>query len=248
MTIRIDTAMVLAAGLGKRMRPLTDSMPKPMVPVSGKPLIDYALDRFTQEGVSRAIVNVHYFAELIEAHLAARTEPSITFSDERGELLETGGALLKVREKFGDNPFFCTNTDAILLDEGLGACTQLSNHWREEQMDALLLLCPSDRATGYEGRGDFTRDSSGRLSWPKKENDIGQDELYVFTGLQIIHPRLLEGEPVRRVSTKEFWEKAMADGRLYGVIYDGWWMHVGDPAGLTEAEALLKKPKGHARI
>ncbi len=240
MTVCIETAMVLAAGLGKRMRPLTDNMPKPMVPVCGKPLIDYALDRFAREGVGKAIVNVHYFPEQIEAHLAARAEPLITISDERGELLETGGALLKVRERLAGGPFFCTNTDAILLDKDVGACAQLTDQWRDEKMDALLLLCPGSRATGYEARGDFAMDPSGRLDWPNKEDNAGQDNLYVFTGLQIIHPRLLEGEPPRRVSTKEFWEKAMVSGRLYGVVYDGWWMHVGDPKGLTEAEALLK--------
>ncbi|MCI5047532.1 MAG: nucleotidyltransferase family protein [Aquisalinus sp.] len=248
MTVRIETAMVLAAGLGKRMRPLTDNMPKPMVPVCGKPLIDYALDRFAGEGVGSAIVNVHYFAEQIEAHLAARTEPSITISDERGELLETGGALLKVRENLADGPFFCTNTDAILLDESTGACAQLRDQWQDERMDALLLLCPRNRATGYDARGDFVMDPSGRLGWPQKQYDAGQGNLYVFTGLQIIHPRLLEEEPLRRVSTKDFWEKAVEKGRLHGVIYDGWWMHVGDPDGLAEAEALLEKSEGHALI
>ena len=232
----IRTAMVLAAGLGTRMRPLTDTLPKPLIPVAGKPLIDYALDRFAAAGVGRAIVNVHYLADQLEDHVRRREAPGIIVSDERDEVLETGGALLKVRELLGDAPFFCTNTDAILLDNSEEACALLTRAWDDAQMDALLLLCRTEAASGYQGSGDFVLENNGCLSWPKEHTP---GEKFIFTGLQIIHPRLLAGEETCRVSTKVFWERAMAAGRLRGVVYDGRWMHVGDPAGLTEAESIL---------
>ncbi|WP_306251569.1 nucleotidyltransferase family protein [Parvularcula sp. IMCC14364] len=241
MTLSIDTAMVLAAGLGRRMRPLTDTMPKPMVPVLGKPLIDYALDRFACGGIDNAIVNVHYFADQIEQHLEARESPAIRISDERGELLETGGALLKALPLLeSDKPFFCTNTDAILLDVDEEACASLVAAWRDNEMDALLLLCPVARASGYDGNGDFIMGEDGRLVWPDASASAGQKKVLVFTGLQILHPRLFQDEPLRCVSTKAFWDKAMAQGRLFGCPYDGWWMHVGDPQGVKQAEELLQ--------
>ena len=238
---KIDTAMVLAAGLGTRMRPLTDNTPKPLIQVAGKALIDYTLDRFFAAGVERAVVNVHYLAEQMEAHLAERTVPRVLISDERAQPMETGGALIQAAPALGDGPVFCTNTDAILLDtpDGNGegeACADLAAAWDDEAMDALLLLCPLDRASGYDGTGDFILDEQGRVCWPQSDPAA---ERYVFTGLQVIHPRLFADEPLRKVSTRAFWEQAMEAGRLYGRLHKGPWMHVGDPEGLKLAEARL---------
>lgn len=235
MTDMPNTAMVLAAGLGKRMRPLTNDRPKPLVEVAGKALIDYALDRFAAAGVSRAVVNVHYFADMMEAHLKARNSPQILISDERGLLLETGGGLKKAAPLLGTAPFFCANTDAILLDAaGEEACANLVSKWNADEMDALLLLVPASRASGYEGRGDFELDGAGRIAFRSAETAE-----HVFTGLQIISPRLLDGAPEGPFSTRLLWDRARAAGRLFGAVHGGYWMHVGDPKGLEAAEARL---------
>jgi MurNAc alpha-1-phosphate uridylyltransferase len=227
--------MVLAAGLGLRMRPLTDHLPKPLIKVAGKPLIDWTLDRFAAAGVRRAIVNVHYRADAMEAHLARRRRPEILISDERALLLETGGGLKKARPLFGMTPIYCTNTDAILVDDGKEPCATLSEAWRDEAMDALLLFVPTERTTGYDGAGDFEL-VGDRPVWRR-----GASAPFVFTGLQIIRPSLLEGAPEGPFSTRLLWEKAMALGRLFAVVHDGPWMHVGDPEGLALAEAFFDK-------
>ncbi len=231
------TAMVLAAGLGTRMRPLTDDTPKPLIRVAGKALMDYALDRFADAGVKRAIVNVHYLADQVEAHVAARPAPEIIISDERGLLLETGGGLKNARAMLGDNPVFCTNTDAIMIDcDGGEACAALSESWDAAAMDALLLLVPVDRTSGYEGRGDFDHSEDGRIALR-----AGDAAPFVFTGLQILSPSLIDEGPDGAFSTRLLWDKAAARGRLYGVIYGGDWLHVGDPQGLQDAEARLSQ-------
>ena len=230
-----QTAMVLAAGYGTRMRPLTDTRPKPLIEVAGKPLIDYALDRFVTAGVARAVVNVHYLADMVESHLAKRSTPQIIISDERADLLETGGGLKKARAELGAAPIFCTNTDAILIDgPGPSACTRLADNFDIDDMDALLLLVPKTRATGYDGKGDFDLGAKGRLQW--RSGDTAE---YVFTGLQILSPSLLDGAPDGAFSTKVLWDRAHAAGRLRGVVHDGHWMHVGDPDGLAQANAFL---------
>ncbi len=228
-------AMVLAAGLGTRMAPLTDATPKPLLKVAGKALIDHALDRFAGAGVEEAVVNVHYLADQVERHVADRAAPRIMISDERGELLETGGGLKKALRHFGDAPIFCTNTDAILIDGG-GAepCDVLRRTWDDSDMDALLLLAPIDRASGYEGAGDFTCDADGRIAFR-----AGSQAPFVFTGLQIISPELIEKGPDGAFSTKLLWDLAASKGRLFGAIHAGDWLHVGDPAGLEAAEARL---------
>ncbi len=232
--------MVLAAGLGTRMRPLTDKTPKPLIPVAGKPLIDYALDRFAAAGVRQAVVNVHHHADRLEAHVKARARPTIVISDERGRLLETGGGLKKARAHFGDGPVYCTNTDAILIDaDGEEACAALARGWRAQDMDALLLLVPTERASGYDGRGDFDRDKDGRISLRK-----GEHAPYVFTGLQLIAPALIDEGPDGPFSTRLLWDRASERGRLFGIVHRGFWMHVGDAAGLAEAEARLAGDKG----
>lgn len=225
--------MVLAAGLGARMRPLTDHLPKPLIAVAGKTLIDWTLDRFAAAGVGRAVVNVHYRADQIEAHLKARLRPEILISDERALLLETGGGLKKARPLLGEAPVYCTNTDAILVDDGAEPCRALADAWRDADMDALLLLAPLERASGYDGAGDFDLEA-GRPRWRK-----GASAPYVFTGLQILRPALLDGAPDGPFSTRLIWDKALAAGRMRAIVHYGPWMHVGDAAGLALAEAFF---------
>jgi len=225
----IDTAMVLAAGLGTRIRAIAAGKPKPLVEVGGRALIDYALDEVARGGAGRAVVNVHYEADQIEAHLKDRAAPAITISDERDARLETGGGLMRATPLLGEGPVFCTNTDAILE----GGAARLAEGWRDAEMDALLLLVPQERTSGYAGSGDFCLGADGRVSWN------GESEKLVFTGLQVIHPRLWAGEEPRACSTREFWDRAMRQGRLFGLLHDGFWMHVGDPDGHAAAEARL---------
>jgi MurNAc alpha-1-phosphate uridylyltransferase len=232
------SAMVLAAGLGMRMRPLTDETPKPLIEVAGKALMDYALDRFAKAGVQRAIVNVHYLADQVEEHLAQRTVPEVFVSDERGLLLETGGGLKKARALLGDAPVFCTNTDAIMIDDGATeACAALAEQWDASRMDALLLLVPVARASGYDGRGDFDWSEDGQIALRS-----GDAAPFVFTGLQILNPALIDEGPDGPFSTRLLWDKAAARDRLHGVIYGGDWLHVGDAAGLAAAAARLSGP------
>lgn len=230
-----DSAMVLAAGLGTRFREIAGDRPKPLVPVAGKPLIDWTLDLLADAGVTRAVVNVHYKADQMEAHLAGVTRPALTISDERGQLMETGGGLMQATPLLGDTAIFCSNTDAILPADRGAPLRRLSDEWRDEAMDGLLLLVPRDLASGYAGKGDFHQDADGRLGWD------GAGEKYVFTGIQILHPRLWAGETPAPQSTKVFWDRAMAAGRLYGLVHQGRWLHVGDPEGFHAAERDLKR-------
>lgn len=230
-----SSAMVLAAGLGTRMRPLTNEQPKPLIKVAGKALIDYTLDRFAAFGIDNVVVNVHYLADMLEDHLAMRTAPAITISDERETLLETGGGITKALPLLGKDPIFCTNTDAILFDEPIDeACATLARAWDPDHMDALLLLTPHTAASGYDGAGDFHLEGDGRIAWRR-----GNAAPFIYTGLQIISPALFEGLSVEPFSLKTVWEKADGEGRLHGVVHRGAWMHVGDPEGLKTAEERL---------
>lgn len=232
----IKTAMVLAAGLGTRMRPLTDLRPKPLIEVGGRALVDWTLDRFAGAGVEKAVVNVHYFADMMERHLQRRRTPHIVISDERGLLLETGGGMARARSALGPDPVFCANTDAILFDDKDGeACARLAAAWRPERMDALLLLAPIERATGYDGSGDFDLSGDGTLSWRTAATSP-----YVYTGLQIISPSLLDGAPDGAFSMRVLWDKAARAGRFKGLVHEGWWMHVGDPEGLRIAQSRIE--------
>ncbi len=227
-----DVAMVLAAGLGTRMRPLTDAKPKPLITVAGKPLIDYALDRFAAAGVRKVVVNVHYLADQVEDHMKTRDDLSIAISDERAQLLETGGGLKKAEFLLGDDPIYCTNTDAILVDDGAAeCCARLAATFDPDAMDALLLLVPKNAATGYDGAGDFDLDAEQNLVRPD-----GTGAPFIFTGLQLISPILLADAPSGPFSTRLLWDKAGSRGRLKGLVHDGRWMHVGDPDGLELAE------------
>jgi MurNAc alpha-1-phosphate uridylyltransferase len=235
MTAKPKTAMVLAAGLGKRMRAVSDARPKPLVEVAGKALIDYALDRFAAAGVARVVVNVHHCAGLIEAHLQGRAAPTVLVSDERELLLDTGGGLKKAAPLLGRGPVYCTNTDAILIDApGSEACARLAASFDGARMDALLLLAPLGRASGYEGAGDFDLHPDRRISFR-----AGAAAPFVYTGLQIITTALLDGAPEGPFSMKLLWDRAAAAGRLFGLPHEGFWMHVGDRDGLVAAEARL---------
>ena len=229
-----DTAMVMAAGLGKRMRPLTATRPKPLVQVAGKALIDHSLDRLAEAGVKRAVVNVHYLAEALEAHLAHYPKLDIVVSDERELLLETGGGMVKALPHLPD-PFFCVNSDNIWLDGPVNAFAELSRAWDPEKMDALLLLVRHPAAGNYAGLGDFCLDPLGRVS-RRKPSRIAP---YVFTGIQLVSHRLLRDAPEGAFSTNLFWTRAIAEGRLYGCVHTGQWFEVGEPHAIAPTEAAL---------
>lgn len=237
MTSKVSTAMVLAAGLGQRMRPLTDSMPKPMVKLAGKPLIDHVLDKLSEAGITRAIVNVHYCADVLEAHLAQRrTAPEIILSDERDGLLDTGGAVVKALPLIGDEPFLLHNSDSTWI-EGVGRnLDRLIENWDPERMDSLLLVALGSHSLGYHGPGDFSLSPLGLLE-RRAERNVAP---FVFTGVSIAHPRLFEHAPEGSFSINALWDAAIARGRLYGIRLDGWWMHVGTPEALTEAEDWIE--------
>ncbi len=227
--------MVMAAGLGKRMRPLTASQPKPLVRVAGKPLIDHALDRLEEAGVGKAVVNVHYLADSLEAHLADRKFPNITISDERSQLLETGGGMLKAKPLLPD-PFFCLNSDNIWLDGPRDAFHDLSLRWNPEIMDALLLLVPHARALNFRGKGDFHMDPLGRLT----RRRTARIAPFIYTGIQIVSHRLLRDAPEGPFGTMMLWERAIEEGRLYGTGFTGQWFEVGSPQSIKPTEEALK--------
>lgn len=229
-----DTAMVMAAGIGKRMRPLTATMPKPLVRVAGKPLIDYALDHLADAGVTQAVVNVHYLPEPLEAHLARRACPRVTISDERALLLETGGGMVKAQGLLPD-PFFCVNSDNVWLDGPRNALHDLSAAWDPQRMDALLLVVPHPRAHHHTGLGDFHLDPLGRISRRKP----GRVAPYIYIGIQLVSHRLLRDAPEGPFSTNLLWSRAIAEGRLYGVVHTGEWFEVGTPEAIGPTEAYL---------
>ena len=231
-----DTAMVMAAGLGKRMRPLTASQPKPMVRVAGKPLIDHSLDRLAEAGVAKAVVNVHYMPEPLIAHLALRDRPSVTVSDERDLLLETGGGMVKAhRADLLPDPFFCLNSDNIWLDGPQNAFADLSARWNPDEMDALLLVVSHARAVNFRGAGDFHMDAVGRLSRRKP----GRIAPFIYTGIQIVSHRLLRDAPDGPFGTMTLWERAMEEGRLFGTSFTGLWFEVGTPQAIKPTEEAL---------
>lgn len=239
MNAKVTTAMVLAAGLGTRMRPLTDTLPKPLVPLKGRPLIDHVLDRVAAAGIKRAVVNVHYEADQIEAHLAKRTKPKIVISDERGLLLDTGGGIAKALPLIGDAPFIVHNSDSVWI-EGMGSnLARLLAAWDPERMDSLMLLALGATSLGYEGHGDFTMDPTGLISRRAEHREAP----FVFTGVSIAHPRMFEAAPEGKFSLNKLWDRAIADKRLYGIRLDGAWMHVGTPAALAEAEQWIDNSK-----
>jgi MurNAc alpha-1-phosphate uridylyltransferase len=230
-----DVAMLLAAGIGKRMRPLTATRPKPLVRVAGKPLIDYALDKLVEAGVARAVVNVHYLPDQLLAHLAGRKAPQIAISDETDGLLETGGALVRAAPLIAADTFFCLNTDAVWLDGPRNAFAALSEAWDEDRMDALLLVVGHARAHNFVGPGDFHLDPLGRLSRRKP----GRVAPFIYTGIQIVSQRLLRDAPAGAFSTGVLWDRSMDKGRLFGLSHTGLWFEVGSPTMIAPTEAAL---------
>lgn len=229
-----DTAIVLSAGLGKRMRPLTTTQPKPLVRVLGKPLVDYALNALADAGVAKAVVNVHYLADALQAHLAKRTAPEITISDERAQLLETGGGMIHAQALLPD-PFFCLNSDNIWLDGPRNVFRELSDGWDAERMDALLLMVRHPQAHTYDGEGDFHLDPLGRVSRRRQ----GRIAPYIYTGIQLVSHRLLRDAPEGPFSTNVLWNRAIEEGRLFGIVHTGHWFEVGTPAAIPATEAWL---------
>lgn len=231
-----QTAMVLAAGLGKRMRPLTATRPKPLIEVAGRTLLDRALDRVAAAGVATAVVNVHYFAGQVEAHLAARPRgPVVRVSDERAQLLETGGGVTKALPLIDADPFYVVNSDNLWIDGSVDTLRLLAQRWDAATMDGLLLLVPLARAMGYDGRGDFHMDPLGELR-PRGEVRLAP---YVYSGIQLLSKRLFDGEAPAPFSLWRVWRKALDNGRLFGAVHQGLWFHVGTPAAVIATESLL---------
>ena len=228
------TAMVLAAGLGERMRPITDTLPKPLVPVRGRPMLDIILDRLDEAGVTKAVVNLHYLGEMIEDHLGGRKAPAVVFSHE-DDRLETGGGIRKALPLLGEDPFFALNGDVCWLDGLTPALRRLAAAWDPEKMDALLLLHPTAFALGYEGVGDYVMNPQGRLR-RRLEREVAP---FIFAGIQILHPRLFAGAPEGSFSLNRLYDKAQEEERLWGIRHDGEWFHVGTPEGLREVEDAL---------
>jgi MurNAc alpha-1-phosphate uridylyltransferase len=228
--------MVLSAGLGTRMRPLTNKMPKPLVEVGGKALIDHVLDRLVEAGVERAVVNVHHFAGEIERHLASRSKPKITISDERGLLLGTGGAVVKALPELGGAPFFHINTDTIWVDGVQPNLARLADTFDPAAMDALLLLAPTTGSIGYAGRGDFAMAPDGRLK-RRGEREVVP---FVFAGAAILSPALFKGAPQGEFPLPLLFDRAAEQGRLFGLRLEGLWMHVGTPDAIAPAEKAIR--------
>jgi MurNAc alpha-1-phosphate uridylyltransferase len=235
MTTAPKRAMVLAAGLGTRMRPFNGQLPKPLVRVGGKSLIDYVLDRLAAQGVERAVVNVHHLADQIERHLAQRRQPKIVISDERSELLGTGGGVVKALPQLGDAPFFHVNSDTIWIDGVKPNLARLAEAFDGARMDALLLLAPAASSTGYSGRGDFSMAADGGLMRPGEREVVP----FVYAGAAILTPAFFAGAPPGVFSMSPLFDRAADAGRLCGLRLEGVWMHVGTPEAIQAAEKTL---------
>ena len=231
------TAMVLAAGLGLRMRPITDKTPKPMVKVAGRALLDYALDRLVEVGVHKAVVNAHHLGDQIVDHLKFRRDLEIVISDESSLLLETGGGVKKALPHLGNDPFYVVNSDVLWLNSNTNALQRLADLWDDEKMDALLLLHSTVEAYGYRGRGDFTVDPLGKLA-RRPEREISP---YVYTGVEIFHPRALKDTHDGAFSLNIVFDRLIDEERLYGIVHDGEWFDIGTPDGLNQAEAFMSQ-------
>jgi N-acetyl-alpha-D-muramate 1-phosphate uridylyltransferase len=232
----ISSAMILAAGMGSRMRPITSTIPKPLVKVAGKALVDYILAYCRDGGVQNAVVNVHYLADQMEAHLRKVNAPRITISDERAQLLDSGGGVRKALPLLGSAPFFILNADAVWLDNLTPALNRLKAQWNPATMDVLLLLAHAGNATGWSGRGDFSMETSGQLQRPKPD----ESPPHIYAGAGIWKPELFADRP-EIFSLNRIFDEAIARGRLHGLPLDSLWMHVGTPDAIPEAEAALAK-------
>ena len=236
MTQSLRKAMILAAGLGTRMRHLTDDKPKAMVEVDGRPLIDHAIERLVAVGVDTIVVNLHYKADVLEAYLRARQDVEIVFSDERDAILDTGGGIVRALPHFGDDPFWTHNCDTIWHEDATNNLQRMVDHWAPDRMDGLMLLAERDTSLGYDGAGDFFCDAQGQLSRRGEQPTAP----YVWAGAQIIKPSAFTGAPQGPFSTNRVWDALLATNALYGVEMDGTWMHVGSPEGVDDANALIR--------
>ena len=232
-----ETAMIMAAGLGKRMRPLTATRPKPLVEVAGKALLDHVLDRLRAAGVKKVVVNVHYLADAVEAHLESRDHGlEFAISDERGLLMETGGGLVQAAELIDSDPFLAVNSDNYWVDGPADTLKLLASHWDAAKMDALLLLVPLARAQNHRGMGDFHMDRQGRV----RRREKGRVAPFVFTGIQIMSKRLLRDAPDGPFSTNILWDRAIEEGRAFGAVHQGLWFDVGTPQSIPMTEAAIE--------
>lgn len=232
----IPKAMILAAGLGTRMRPITERTPKPLVKVDKQTLIDHALDRLVEGGVSDVVINLHYHGDQVERHLGRRETPNITFSWEKETLLDTGGGVKQALAHFGDDPFWVINCDSLWLNGPKKMMARALDLWDADKMDALLILHSTVDAYGYEGAGDFDADPDGKLA---RRQELGISP-WLFTGLQILHPRVFENTPDGAFSLNLVYDSAIEADRLYGMVHDGEWFHVGTPDGLSAVENFMK--------
>jgi MurNAc alpha-1-phosphate uridylyltransferase len=227
--------MVLAAGLGLRMRPLTLQLPKPLVKVAGKTLLDWTLDAAAAGGVTRAVINVHHMGDKIISHTARRTRPAVLISDETDRLLDTGGGVVKALPLLGDAPFFVFNGDGILTDGETPMVRRLATAWNPDRLDVLMLVHPRDSAHGFDGAGDFFLSGDGRLH----RRGQAPSAPFVYAGAYILHPRLLAGEKAEPFSMNRVWDQAIANDRMSAIVHDGAWFHVGTPEAVTNTEVLL---------
>jgi MurNAc alpha-1-phosphate uridylyltransferase len=231
------TAMIMAAGLGKRMRPLTATRPKPLIEVNGKALLDHVLEKLHAAGVRKVVVNVHYLADALEAHLASRAHGlDVVSSDERNLLLETGGGLVQADPLIDADPFLSLNSDNLWVDGPADTLRLLASHWDDAKMDALLLLVPLARALNHKGMGDFHMGRTGRLRRRQRSHVAP----FVFTGIQMLSKRLLRDAPHGPFSTNILWDRAIEEGRCFGAVHQGLWFDVGTPASIPLTEAALQ--------
>jgi MurNAc alpha-1-phosphate uridylyltransferase len=233
--IRPKRAMILAAGLGKRMRPITATVPKPLVEVNGRALVDYGLDRLEHAGVEEVVINVHYLPDLVKAHVGRRKKPKVVISDEREKLLDTGGGIAKALPHFGGEAFYLLNSDSFWLEGPRPNLDWLAGSWNADKMDAILLLASTVRSVGYHGRGDFIMDPAGRLR-RRPEREVAP---FAYAGAGIFHPRLFDDCPEGAFSLNKLFDKAIEAERLFGVRMDGTWLHVGTPETISEAELSI---------
>lgn len=231
----ITTAMVLAAGLGQRMRPLTLTLPKPLVRIGGRAMLDHALDRLDEAGIETAIVNVHHLADLVERHVEDRARPKIVISDERGVLLETGGGTKKALPLIGPAPFLLLNSDSLWIEGPHSNIARFVETWDPGRMDILLLLASTATSLGYEGRGDFSMDPGGALR-RRGEREVCP---FVYAGVAILKPELFADTPDGAFSLNLLFDRAIVSNRLHGLRLDGQWLHVGTPASIPAAEERL---------
>jgi MurNAc alpha-1-phosphate uridylyltransferase len=234
-------AMVLAAGLGKRMRPITDTMPKPLVRIAGRTLLDWGLDALAEAGVEKAVVNVHYLPDQIVAHLAGRKTPKIVISDESGGLLDSAGGIVRALPQLGDEPFYILNADTFWINAGQSNLTRLALEWDAARMDILIMLASLESATGHSGSTDFLRAGDGRLARANTD-----PRGLIYAGAAIIHPRIFEGAAAEPHSLNRYFDSAIAAGRLYGMVMQGHWITVGTPDAIQPAEAAVARARVEA--